>query len=123
MGDALSFLGSIAILGQTPGAVVFAGEHAELLRSSGWSKKQVREFVVENTGRSIAALKRAGRLDGEITPADENTMHYAMDTPEDLMLMCAGSPIGALSMVLPGFGSSKTAGRSRPVKIEAPGLP
>jgi hypothetical protein len=123
IGDALSFLGSIAILGQTPGAIVLAGEHAELLRASGWSKKQIREFVVANTGRTIADLKRAGRLDGEVTPADEKTIHYAMDTPEDLMLMCAGSSIGALSMVLPGFGSSKTAGRSRPIKIEAPGLP
>lgn len=123
VGDALSFLGSIAILGQTPGAVVLAGEHAELLRSSGWSKRQIREFVVEHTGRSIADLKRAGRIDGNITPADETTIHYAMDTPEDLMLMCAGSPIGALSMVLPGFGSSKTAGRSRAIKVEGPGLP
>src|SRR5215469_361977 len=38
IGDALSFLGSIAILGRTPGAVVLAGEHAELLRASGWSR-------------------------------------------------------------------------------------
>lgn len=122
VGDALSFLGSIAILGRTPGAVVLGGEHAELLRASGWSKKQIRDFVVQHTGRSVADLKRAGRLDGEVTAADETTIHYAMDTPDDLMLMCAGSPIGALSMVLPGFGSSKTAGRSRPIKIEGPGI-
>jgi hypothetical protein len=118
LGDALSFLGSIAILGRTPGAVVLAGEHAELLRASGWSRAQICEFIVRNTGRSIASLKRAGRMDGEIVPADETTLHYAMDTPADLMLICAGSPIGALSMVLPGFGSSKTAGRSPPIKIE-----
>ena len=118
VGDALSFLGSIAILGQTPGAVVLGGEHAELLRSSGWSKKRIREFVVAHAGRTVADLKRAGRIDGEITAEDQVTLHYAMDTPEDLMLICAGSPIGALSMVLPGFGSSKTAGRSPPIRIE-----
>jgi hypothetical protein len=121
VGDALSFLGSIAILGQTPGAVVLGGEHAELLRASGWSKKQIREFVVAHSGRTLAALKRTGRIDGKITAADETTMHYAMDTPDDLMLICAGSPIGALSMVMPGFGSSKTAGRSPAIPIEAPG--
>jgi hypothetical protein len=38
------------------------------------------------------------------------------------MLVCAGSPVGALSMVMPGFGSSKTAGRSRAIKIAAPGV-
>ena len=118
IGDALSFLGSIAILGRTPGAVVLGGEHAELLRASGWSRQQAREFIVAHTGRSVADLKRTGRIDGTVTPEDEGTMHYAMDTPEDLMLICAGSPIGALSMVLPGFGSSKTAGRSPTIRIE-----
>jgi len=44
-----------------------------------------------------------------------------MDTPDDLMLVCAGSPVGALSMVMPGFGSSKTAGRSHAVRVEVPG--
>jgi hypothetical protein len=36
-----------------------------------------------------------------VTAADETTQHFAMDTPDDLMLICAGSPIGALSMVMP----------------------
>jgi len=118
IGDAISYLGSIAILGQTPAAVVLGGEHAELLRASGWSKRRIREFVVAHSGRSIADLKRAGRLDGAIAAEDETKMHYALDAPDDLMLICAGSPIGALSMVLPGFGSSKTAGRSPPIRIE-----
>jgi hypothetical protein len=118
IGDALSFLGSIAIFGRTPGAVVLCGEHAELLRASGWSKKQICEFIVSRTAKSVADLKRAGRLDGDITAEDETQMHYAMDTPEDLMLICAGSPIGLLSMVLPGFGASKAAGRSPLMLIE-----
>lgn len=118
IGDALSFLGSIAFTSQTPGAVVLGGEHAELLRRSGWSKKQIREFIVAHTGRSLADLKRAGRIDGEITRADETTIHYALDAPDELMLICAGSPIGLLSMVLPGFGGSKAAGRSPTILIE-----
>jgi hypothetical protein len=55
-----------------------------------------------------------------VEPGDETAVHYAMDVPEDLMVLCAGSPIGALSMVLPGFGSSKTAGRSPAILIEEP---
>ncbi len=117
-GDALSFLGSIAILGQTPGAIVLGGEHAEILRASGWSMRRMQEFVVEHTARSIADLKRNGRVDGAVTPEDEKKMHYALDTPQDLALLCGGSSIGALSMVLPGFGSSKTSGRSPAVLVE-----
>ena len=116
--DAISFLGSIAILGRTPAAIVLGGEHADILRASGWSKRRIREFVVENTGRTVAELKRAGRIEGEVTEDDATTIHYALDDPDALMLLRAGSRIGALSMVMPGFGSSKTAGRSRPVRIE-----
>ena len=116
--DSISFLGSIAILGRTPAAVVLGGEHAELLRSSGWSKQRIREFVVAHTGRSVADLKRAGRIDGAVSAEDETTLHYALDDPDALMLLRAGSRIGALSMVLPGFGSSKTAGRSPPIRVE-----
>jgi hypothetical protein len=118
IGDAMSFLGSIAILGRTPGAVVVGGEHAQLLRASGLSKKQICERIVQHTGRTIAELKRAGRIDGAVTPEDETRIHYALDTPEEVMLICAGSSIGALSMVMPGFGSSKTAGRSPAILIE-----
>jgi len=118
IGDALAFLGSIAFLGQTPGAVILGGEHSELLRTSGWSKSRIRDFVVQHTGRTVADLKRAGRIDGDVSPHDESDLRFAMDTPEDLMLICAGSPIGALSMVLPGFGSSKTAGRSPAIRID-----
>jgi hypothetical protein len=119
IGDAISFLGSIAILGQTPAAVVLGGEHAELLRATGWSKEEIRNRIVRHTGRTIAALKRAGRIDGAVTTDDETKIHFAMDTPDELMLVCAGSSIGALSMVLPGFGSSKTAGRSPAIRIDA----
>jgi hypothetical protein len=119
-GDALSFLGSIAILGQTPGAIILGGEHTEKLRSGGWGKKRIREFIVAHTGRSIEDLKRTGRIEGAVMPGDEDKLHYAMDTPEDLMLICGGSTIGALSMVMPGFGSSKTAGRSPPILIKEP---
>jgi hypothetical protein len=65
-------------------------------------------------------LKRAGRLDGEIGPADEKALHFAMDTPDDLMIVCAGSAVGPLSMVLPGFSMEKHAGRSATVRIEQP---
>ena len=70
--------------------------------------------------RKASDLKRAGRIEGEIATGDETTLHYAMDRAEDLMLIRAGSPIGALSMVLPGFSMEKRAGRSPTVLIDEP---
>lgn len=116
IGDALSFLGSRSILRQTPGTVVLAGAHAELFRAAGWSKKQIREGIAAHTGRKVADLKRVGWIDGDVAAEDEITLHYAVSPPEDLMLICGGSPIGPISMVLSGF--SGTSGRSRPILIE-----
>ncbi|MEX2449927.1 MAG: hypothetical protein WD407_03650 [Rhodospirillales bacterium] len=118
IGDALSFLGSIAIMDQTPGAVVLSGEHADLLREGGWDKEKIRRFITERTGRTIRDLKLAGRIDAPLEAGDESRYHFAMDTPHDLMLICAGSRIGTLSMVIPGFSMEKKAGRSRPVLVE-----
>ena len=118
IGDALSFLGSIAIVSQTPGAVIIGGEHAEMLRAGGWTKQRIREFIVAHTGRKVAELKRAGRIDGDITAEDETTVHHALRAPEDLMLLHAGGRIGLFSLVLPGFGASPVAGRSPTIRIE-----
>jgi len=57
-------------------------------------------------------------MDREIADGDGSGMHYAMDTPEELMLVCAGSATGRLSMVMPGFSMEKKAGRSRTILIE-----
>ena len=58
VGDALSFLGSIALLDRSPGCVIFGGEHAECLRASGWGKQRIREFVVAHTGRRLGERQR-----------------------------------------------------------------
>ncbi len=115
--DALSFSGNLALVGQTPGMVIFAGEHIETLKADGWSKSRVKEFIVGNARRSVADLKRAGRLEGKIEAGDEESWRYAMERPEDLIVLAAGGASGAFSAVMPGFGSSKTAGRSRTIAI------
>jgi hypothetical protein len=100
VGDALSFLGSIALLGRTSGAVVFAGEHAQLLRASGWGKSgsanssRSRRRAVSPIS-SARAPRRRDRARGRNRPALRDRLAAG------LMLICAGSPIGALSMVLP----------------------
>ena len=41
------------------GAVIFGGEHTELLRRSGWSKRKIQEFVVEHSGRTRLFMEAA----------------------------------------------------------------
>ena len=106
--DALSNLGVSNIIGFSQSLVVFGGEHAELLRESRWSKRQVRDFLVAHARRSVADFKRAGRLPGAVSEADETTWRYIFDDPDDIALVCAGGRAGSWSACLPGWGKKWT---------------
>ena len=118
--DAMSYLGSLGLMWQTPGVVIFAGEHTKVLRDSGWSKDRVREFIVAHARRTVADLKAAGRLPEEAAPGDEETWQYAMDNPADLIVLCGGGETGGWTACLPGFGSSPLAGRSPTLPVVTP---
>ncbi len=50
-------------------AMVFAGEHMAIIAKAGWSRDDVKRYVIEHTKISVAELKRANLKDGAITPA------------------------------------------------------
>jgi hypothetical protein len=106
--DALCNLGSPNVRGYNQSLIVFAGEHAEMLQQSGWSKGDVRAFLVRHARRTIADLKRAGRRPGDVEPGDETTWKHAFENPEDLLIVCAGGRAGAWSACLPGWGNKWT---------------
>src|SRR5207249_5952445 len=56
--DALCNLGVPNVKGFNQALVVFAEEHAEVLRRAGWSPAQVQQFVIELDFRRCAAFKR-----------------------------------------------------------------
>jgi hypothetical protein len=106
--DALGHVGSPNLRGFNEALVIFAGEHTEILRASGWSRRDVQQFLVEHTRRHVADVKRAARLPGEITEADETTWRYVFEKPEDILIVCAGGRAGSWSACLPGWGTKWT---------------
>jgi hypothetical protein len=106
--DALTNLGVPNVRGFNQSLVVFAGEHSEVLRKSGWSKGDVKRFLVERARRRVVDYKRAARLPGPITPADESTLRQVFEDPDDLLVVCAGGPAGSWSACLPGWGKKWT---------------
>jgi hypothetical protein len=119
--DALSNLGIPNMRGFNQALLVFAGEHAEVLAKSGWSKEDVKRFVVAGARRRVADFKRAARLPGDVTSGDETAWRSLFETPEDLLLVCAGGRAGAWSATLPGWGNKWT--RAVTVPVEEPGRP
>ncbi len=113
--DALSNLGVPNVRGLNQTLIVFAGEHSELLGKSGWSKADVKRFIVEHAHRSIADLKRAARRPGDITAEDERTERGFFEHPDDLIIVCAGGRAGSWSACLPGWGKKWTRAVTTPI--------
>jgi hypothetical protein len=107
MADAMANLGSMNIVGQQNIVVVFAGEHQEVFRQSGWSKAQVKHCLFKYAHRSTAEIKRAGRLPGPINEEDETERRHVVRKPDDILVISAGARAGAFSACLPGWGDYK----------------
>jgi hypothetical protein len=106
--DALGNLGSPNVKGFNQSLIVLAGEHAEIMRASGWSRRKVQDFLIEHARRTVADLKRAGRLPGPVERADETTARRLFERPEDILIVCAGGRAGSWSACLPGWGNKWT---------------
>lgn len=106
--DALSSAGAPNLRGFNETLVVFAGEHADILKAAGWSRLDVQRFLVERTRRRLADYKRAARIPGPVTAADETTWRHVFERPEDILIACAGGRAGSWSACLPGWGNKWT---------------
>jgi hypothetical protein len=116
--DAMSNLGSMNIAGQAQQIVLFAGEHCETLRAAGWSKRQIKDTLYEYARRSVADVKRAGRLPGPVQPEDERTWRHPVKSADDIVVVAAGGRAGAFSAVLMGWGSAAhTRSITTPIQV------
>src|SRR6266542_125511 len=118
LADALANLSTPNLKGFNESLVVLAGEHTDVLRRNGWSRRDAQQFLVEHASQRVADLKRGGRLPGEVTADDETAERRVFEAPEDILLVCAGGRAGAWSACLPGWGKKWT--RSVTVHVEGP---
>ena len=108
MADAMANMGSSTITGQQNMVCIFAELHTGILKQAGWSKEQVKTFLYNHAKRSVADLKRVARLPGAIEPGDEEKWRHPLSSPEDLLVVCAGS-MGNFSAIMPGWGSNHSS--------------
>jgi hypothetical protein len=113
---ALGHVGSPNLKGFNEALVILAGEHTEIVRSSGWSRRDVQRFLVEHTRLRVADVKRAARLPGPVTAADETAWRHVFEAPEDILIVCAGGRAGSWSACLPGWGKKWTRAVTEPIE-------
>ena len=119
--DTISRTGSLIFRDTTVG-VVFGLEHAQMLAAAGFSKADVRAWLVERCGRSQSDLRRAGKdgVDGNVrhagepaAPGEDDAFTRILPGPGHVFLVVAGARNAAMSMVVRTFGP--WSGRPRPI--------
>ena len=89
--------------------LIVTGEHMDVIAGDGWSKDDIRRFCYEHTQTPVAELKRIGLVAGEINAEDETTTIPLVESPEDFLVVAAGSRAGAFSAFIPGWGSKDSS--------------
>jgi hypothetical protein len=81
--------------------VVIGPLHAGVLHRAGYSRGDVQSELFGLARRSVAELKRAGRLPDPVQPADETDIRPAVNRPEDILITVAGGDLYGYSVVIP----------------------
>lgn len=89
--------------------VVIAPEHLAVLAAGGWSRRRVQEYLAANARRTIADLKRYGRLPGPIREGDEAEWRHVVQDPDDLLVVAAGGEAGGFSAIIPPWNGGRTS--------------
>lgn len=102
--------------GPAENPIVLCPEHVRSIHRDGWTKKQVRDFLFRNARRSIADLRRAGKMGGEVQRQEEIEMVHLVDDPNLLSIIVAGGTAGGISAHVPGWaGGRQSRSVSKPI--------
>jgi len=69
-----------------------------------WTKTQIREYLHARIQRSVADLKAATVMKGDVEPGDSDTMISLIPEPDDILLIFAGGEESNMSSVIPSWG-------------------
>jgi hypothetical protein len=112
--DTISRTGVMIFRSQSAG-IVFCPEHAQMLAAAGYSKQDVKDWLIEHVGRPESDLRRAGKdgvaqggpgvrsaSDAERVPGDE--FSHFLTGRESVPIIVAGARNAGISMVFRVFG-------------------
>jgi len=95
-------------------AIVIPKQHRQIFSAAGFTKREIRDYVFET-----AQVKRGDwRSVGKSAVAglkDEERVHRALRTPDDLLVIAAGGPAGAFGAILPPWYGKKSLAITMPI--------
>ncbi len=123
--DAMANYGCIT-LGQS--VVVLSPEHMRVITSTGWSKRQVREFLFTHAARTVEGMRSVGKFrqrEYDKQHGNENSRAGAMDGkmhrglgPDDILVLMGGGDAGGHSCFIPSWSRGRgSIMQSRPIGV------
>lgn len=91
------------VIGQTVYIVLLAGEHMEIMEKHGWTKRDVRRYLFENTMNNYAHLRITQRFPMPLKLGDENRIRPLVTSEDKIWVIPAGGTAGAFSSYIPGW--------------------
>ena len=94
--------------GQSEIVVVLCPEHVGYMRSFGWSKRQVKEYLFERSQRRVSEWVSAGGMsDGG--DADADSLASVGRSADSFTVAVAGGAAGAFSAIIPLWGGGSNS--------------
>src|SRR3990172_4350589 len=85
--------------------------------ADGFSKAAIREYLAAHTWRSMADLRRIGKVPGLLPEGIGGTLVHAAAERDDILVVAAGGAAGGYSAVYPGWeGRQHSLGVTRAVR-------
>jgi hypothetical protein len=103
-GDVLASLGSHS---DGQGFVVIGPEHARILSRAGMTVESLQAHLFHASRRTLADLKRGGRIEDDVRPGDDVATRPRGCVPEDLLVLVAGGDAGASSAWFPSWSRGR----------------
>lgn len=105
MADAMANYGCITT-GQS--VVVLSPEHVAIVAQSGWSKRDVQEYLFEHAKRPRDDIKRLGKFEGRYDKQDRQDCHRGIG-PDDILITVGGGDAGGHSAFIPSWSRGRSS--------------
>ena len=96
-------------------ALVIPRQPRQVFTAAGWHKRDIREYVFDKA----RVVRRQWREVGKAAAAalgDEDRVYTALQSPDDLLVVAAGGPVGGFGAIVPPWYGNKSLAVTRAIR-------
>ena len=94
-------------------ALIIPRQLREHIQAAGWSKSDIAAFIYERARIHRREWAEAGK--GAVVRDRGDTLHTALDSPDQLLIVAAGGPAGGFGAIIPPWLGDKSRAVTEPV--------